>query len=193
MRFTMVFPILLLASMMFPAPSCSDWLVTLDGQLIETREPWEIDGDILTYAGLDGESHEISLGDLDLEASEETTALRAGKEFVPSKAALARRREQEREEKAGRVDEEDASIILYTRWRCGPCKEAEKYLERLGVAYAVKTEDDKLARRELRKKAGKDYILPVLDIDGEIVVGFRREDIRQLVEKREIETETTED
>ena len=154
-----------LAFWLLAAPAAADWLVTLEGRLIETDGPWAVEAETVVYRDLDGECRQMPLAEVDLEGSEETTALRAGRPYEPS---------------ALRV-EADPRVTVYSHWRCGPCAEARELLDRLGVAYRERMEEDLKARRELRKKAGRKYILPVLDIGGEVVVGYRPEEIRRLV------------
>lgn len=63
-------------------------------------------------------------------------------------------------------------VIIYTTPTCVYCKMAKKFLKEHNVAYGEKdlTIDEK-ARDELVKKSGQ-LGVPVIDIDGKIIVGF---------------------
>lgn len=159
-----------------------DFLITVEGKLIETQGPWTFEDDHLIYTDLEDGIHQIGLRDVDLEASEETTALRAGKPYVPSEKAR---------QHAGRNYGPKAT--LYVGWRCAPCDQARDLLDRLDVDYVERNaEDHRPTAKKLRKKIGKRYILPVVeflddgfeDNDG-IVVGYRPRDIRRIVSELE--------
>lgn len=59
----------------FPAASArADWLVTNDGERIETDGPWELKGRLLIFTRTDGSLSSIRASEIDLEASEAATA-----------------------------------------------------------------------------------------------------------------------
>jgi glutaredoxin 3 len=70
-------------------------------------------------------------------------------------------------------------ILMYSSPTCPHCISAKKYLDEKGVAY---TDYDVIADKEKRKemvdKSGQ-MGLPVLDVDGKIVVGFDIDAINQ--------------
>jgi glutaredoxin-like YruB-family protein len=70
----------------------------------------------------------------------------------------------------------DHSITIYSTTWCGYCKMAKKYLDDKGITYAdknIETEPD--AQVELIKKLNGDFRgVPVIDIDGQIILGFDR-------------------
>lgn len=148
-----------------------DSLITLEGRLIETDGPWTVEDEKIVYTDLEGETREIALDAVDLEASEETTALKAGEPYLSSDETESESRRPE--------------AVLYVGWRCGPCEEAGGLLDRLGVAYVEKYDEERSVRKELRKKVGRRYILPVVDFDGRIVVGYRPLEIRRIVQELE--------
>lgn len=169
------------------APAAADWLITLDGKLIETQGPWTVEGDVLTYTDLEGEQHVLEIGDVDLEASEETTALRAGKPYVPREQA-----ERAPKPPAGRKAKRQArkaaepKIILYMTSLCKECSRARKLLEELGVDFVEKdVQKSKVAAKEYKKKAGHGGGLPVIDIGGALVFSNNPRVIRQRVEELE--------
>ena len=159
-------------------PAAGDWLITLEGRLIETQGPWTIEGDALTYTDPDGEEHTLALDDVDLEASEETTALKAGKPYEPAP-------EEDGAGQGGRqATGEEPKIILYMTSLCQECTRAREILEDLGVEFVEKDiRTDPRAEREYRKIAGHGGGLPVIDVDGAVVFSNNPRVIRQRVEE----------
>ncbi len=73
-------------------------------------------------------------------------------------------------------------VILYSRPGCGACDRARAYLKQRGVRYVEKNiQADAAAAAELKAKAAKKGFpisgVPVIDVNGEIVIGF---DVRKL-------------
>jgi len=72
---------------------------------------------------------------------------------------------------------EPASVTIYSAEWCAFCHATKDYLDKLGVTYTVKDVDqDAEALRESVEKSGQRGI-PVLDINGKIIVGFDRPQI----------------
>lgn len=68
----------------------------------------------------------------------------------------------------------DAKVIVYGAEWCAFCHTAMHYFDQIGVKYVYKNVDlDQEALRETVTKSGQTAI-PVLDIDGEIIVGFNK-------------------
>jgi glutaredoxin-like YruB-family protein len=69
----------------------------------------------------------------------------------------------------------DANIVtVYSASWCAFCHAAKDYLDKLGISYVDKDiESDPEIAREAVTKSGQTGI-PVLDIDGTIIVGFDR-------------------
>lgn len=64
--------------------------------------------------------------------------------------------------------------IIYSANWCAFCHAAKQYLDKLGVAYEVRDiERDPANATEAVEKSGQMGI-PVIDIDGTIIVGFDR-------------------
>ncbi len=64
------------------------------------------------------------------------------------------------------------SVKVYSTSTCPWCKRTKKFLEDNGVAYQdLDVAKDEAARNEMINKTGQ-LGVPVIDIDGEIVVGF---------------------
>lgn len=80
----------------------------------------------------------------------------------------------------------EADVIVYKTDWCGVCKQLTAYLDRKGVKYVAKDiEKDGAAAGELREKADKQRIktgsVPVIDVRGELLVGFDRNRLEQLL------------
>lgn len=67
-------------------------------------------------------------------------------------------------------------ITIYSTTWCGFCKMAMKYLDDKGIPHTDKdVEQDPAAYKELMDKIGGDFRgVPVIDIDGQIILGFDR-------------------
>ncbi len=177
-------------------PAAADWLVTLEGQLIETRGRWTVDGRTLTYTDLEGVEHTLDLDEIDLEGSEETTALKAGKPYVPRQETEADAAAPQTDpEPAKRAEEdEEPKIILYTAALCPLCTQARELLEKLGVKFReVDVTKSKRARKEYSKKAGHGGGLPVIDLEGTMIYtwnpGVVRRKVREYLERQAAEAE----
>ena len=67
-----------------------------------------------------------------------------------------------------------ANVTIYTATWCGFCHAAKDYFDKLGVKYTDKdVESDPIFMNEAVTKSGQRGI-PVIDIDGKIIVGFDR-------------------
>ena len=80
----------------------------------------------------------------------------------------------------------EADVIVYKTDWCGVCKQLTAYLDRKGVKYVAKDiEKDSAAAGELRSKAEKKNLktgsVPVIDVRGELMVGFDRNRLEQLL------------
>ncbi|MFH1631608.1 MAG: glutaredoxin family protein [bacterium] len=72
-------------------------------------------------------------------------------------------------------------IIVYSTPHCPFCKSVKKFLDKHGVEYKdidVSVERD--MANEMIEKSGQMGV-PVIDIDGEIVVGFDEKKLRDLL------------
>lgn len=74
-----------------------------------------------------------------------------------------------------------ATIKIYSTPTCPWCKKAKAYLEEKGIPYeGIDVSFDEKAQKEMIDKSGQMGV-PVLDIDGNIVVGFDKEKIDELL------------
>jgi glutaredoxin 3 len=72
------------------------------------------------------------------------------------------------------MSDEESKIIIYGAEWCAFCHEAMHYLDGLKVKYTYKNVDLNLDdARTVVEKSGQTGI-PVLDVDGKIIVGFNR-------------------
>jgi glutaredoxin-like YruB-family protein len=75
------------------------------------------------------------------------------------------------------------NITIYSADWCAFCHMAKRYLDDKGIKYAVKdVEKDPAAGQEAVSKSGQMGI-PVIDIDGQIIVGFDRPRIDAAITK----------
>ena len=74
-------------------------------------------------------------------------------------------------------------IILYKTETCPYCNDAKDYLDKIGADYKeVNISNNAKATEEIVNKSGQMGV-PVIDIDGEIIVGFEKEKIDELLKK----------
>jgi glutaredoxin len=79
-----------------------------------------------------------------------------------------------------------ADVIVYKTDWCGVCKQLTAYLDRKGVQYVARDiEKDPAAASELREKSAKKGLktgsVPVIDVRGELMVGFDRARLESLL------------
>lgn len=73
------------------------------------------------------------------------------------------------------------NITVYSTQTCGFCTMAKQYLDEKGFKYnAVDVTFDREKQKEMIDKSGQMGV-PVLDIDGQIIVGFDKTRIDQLL------------
>jgi glutaredoxin len=70
------------------------------------------------------------------------------------------------------------SVTLYCRPGCIDCRLAQRFLDRNNVPYTeVNVRADPEAEAQVRKWTGGDLVSPVFDIDGTIIIDFKRADL----------------
>lgn len=73
------------------------------------------------------------------------------------------------------------NIIIYSTKMCPYCVMAKKYLQSRNVDFTeVDVSSDYSKALEMVKKSGQQGV-PVIDIDGQIIVGFDRQKIDQIL------------
>lgn len=71
----------------------------------------------------------------------------------------------------------DSKVIVYGAEWCAFCHEAMHYFDKLGVKYKyLNVDEDRDALQAVVEKSGQTGI-PVIDMDGQIIVGFNRPQI----------------
>lgn len=80
----------------------------------------------------------------------------------------------------------DTKVTVYSADWCAFCHAAKDYLNKLGVAYTEKNVEEDIAfAKEAVEKSGQTGI-PVLDIDGTIIIGFDRPKIDATLKEKSI-------
>lgn len=75
------------------------------------------------------------------------------------------------------------NITIYTTPTCVYCQMAKKFFGENNISYSEKNVAmDSEAREEMIKKSGQMGV-PVIDIDGEIIIGFDKSRLEKLVRK----------
>lgn len=73
-------------------------------------------------------------------------------------------------------------VKLYSTLTCPWCHKTREFLKSKGVKFKdFNVADDERAREEMVEKSGQMGV-PVIDIDGKIIVGFDEEEIEQALE-----------
>jgi glutaredoxin-like YruB-family protein len=71
------------------------------------------------------------------------------------------------------------NIIIYSTPTCPWCKLAKNFFKEKGVEYKdIDVSTDEKAAEEMVHKSGQ-YGVPVIDIDGQIIIGFDQEAIEK--------------
>ncbi|MBI2013529.1 MAG: glutaredoxin family protein [Candidatus Colwellbacteria bacterium] len=74
-------------------------------------------------------------------------------------------------------------VKIYTTPSCVYCKQAKEYFQKNGVEYTeVDVVRDEAARDEMIKKSGQMGV-PVIDINGQIVIGFNQKQVEKALKK----------
>ena len=74
-----------------------------------------------------------------------------------------------------------ATVTIYTTPTCVYCKMTKEYFKANNVAYTEKdVAIDAAARQEMMDRSGQMGV-PVIDINGELIVGFNKEKIAELL------------
>jgi glutaredoxin 3 len=75
----------------------------------------------------------------------------------------------------------EKNIIIYSTPACVYCKMAKDFLGKRGVKYTERDVAVDLKAREEMKEKSQQSGVPVIDIDGEIFVGFNRADLEAVL------------
>ena len=74
-------------------------------------------------------------------------------------------------------------LIIYTTSICPWCKKTKEFLKENKIPYTEKDAKDPKNQAEMIEKSGQSGV-PVLDIDGQIIVGYSPDNILKLVKKK---------
>lgn len=84
------------------------------------------------------------------------------------------------------MSNDNKQVIIYSADWCAYCHMAKDYLSKIGVKFTEKNvEEDPAAGLEAVDKSGQRGI-PVLDIGGDIIVGFDRPTIDNSLKKHQL-------
>jgi len=77
-------------------------------------------------------------------------------------------------------------VIVYSATWCAFCHAAKEYFDKLGVKYEDRdVESDPKFAQESMSKSGQTGI-PVIDIEGQIIVGFNRPKIDEVLKTKQL-------
>ena len=79
-----------------------------------------------------------------------------------------------------------SKVIVYGAEWCAFCHEAMRYFDKLGVKYEYRNVDENPAWGMEAVQKSSQYGIPVLDIDGDIVVGFDRPRINDALKSKKL-------
>lgn len=75
----------------------------------------------------------------------------------------------------------DKKVIIYSTSTCPFCIRAKQFLRENNIKFSdIDVSDDQEKAQEMIKRSGQMGV-PVLDIDGEIIVGFDKEKIKEVL------------
>jgi glutaredoxin-like YruB-family protein len=73
----------------------------------------------------------------------------------------------------------EKKVIVYSSDYCPFCDQAKEFLKENKVDFEEKNvQQDKQFMEEMKEKSGQSGV-PVIDIDGKIIVGFRQAEIKE--------------
>ena len=74
-----------------------------------------------------------------------------------------------------------ANITIYSTPTCGYCKMAKEYLASKNIPYTeVDVSTDRAKQEAMIAKSGQ-YGVPVIDVDGKVIVGFDKNKLNEYV------------
>ena len=77
-----------------------------------------------------------------------------------------------------------SKVIIYSTTMCPWCVKAKQYFKEKNIEFEdVNVGENEEAAREMIEKSGQTGV-PVIDIDGEIIIGFNKPEIDRALESR---------
>jgi glutaredoxin 3 len=75
------------------------------------------------------------------------------------------------------------SVVLYSTPSCGYCRSAKEYFSQNGISFSeYNVAADPLRAQEMIRKSGQMGV-PVIDIDGRVIVGFNKVEIERALHR----------
>lgn len=68
----------------------------------------------------------------------------------------------------------ETKVTIYSADWCAFCHAAKQYLDKIGVTYTEKNVEEKREYADEAMQKSKQTGIPVIDIDGTIIIGFDR-------------------
>ena len=73
-------------------------------------------------------------------------------------------------------------VVLYCRPGCIDCRLSRRFLERNGIEYTeINVREDPAAEAQVREWTGGKLISPIFDINGQIVIDFKRSELMRVL------------
>jgi glutaredoxin-like YruB-family protein len=76
----------------------------------------------------------------------------------------------------------DKKVVIYTTPTCVYCKMSKEFFKKNNIAYEEKNVSTDMAAREEMVQKSHQLGVPVIDINGEIIVGFNQEELMKALE-----------
>lgn len=80
----------------------------------------------------------------------------------------------------------DSKVTIYSADWCAFCHATKQYLDKLGVKYTEKNVEEKREYAEEAVQKSHQMGIPVLDVDGTIIVGFDRPKIDATLKAKDL-------
>ena len=84
----------------------------------------------------------------------------------------------------------DSKVIVYSADWCAFCHAAKDYFDKLGVKYEERNVEENRAYSQEAVDKSKQMGIPVIDIAGDIIVGFDRPKIDSTLKAHQLMPET---
>jgi len=80
----------------------------------------------------------------------------------------------------------DSKVTVYSADWCAFCHAAKDYLDKIGVKYTDKNVEHDIAFAQEAVQKSKQTGIPVIDIDGTIIIGFDRPRIDATLKEKKL-------
>lgn len=168
----------------------ADWLITTDGQAIQTKGAWKVEGPLVLFTNAQGEPRSLHRGTLDLERSKRVTTLALNSRNRDSTGSPPSERPSKKtglvvtDNDIRKAAKRAPTIVMYSTSWCGYCRKARKQLIELGADFVEKDiEKSSTAHREHAALANGRGV-PLFDYGGYIIRGYSAAGVARLVEQQ---------